>query len=737
MHALSQEVSMNRTGMPLVVLFGYPSGSDQLIFLGRRDEIVLTLSTEIRATVLKFLGFCNGMRSLDEIRELMPDVEELVFDAVVSTCESQNIIYDSREVFSLFHEDSANPLRFGRSLVPKEVTALVESRSRDFPSASSISLVRPDSKLLQSLSIRKSAYGFEDEKIPVEIFGGLLASMYSLSGARPVPSAGKLYSLDLYVFVRSEKQAIPRGLYRYNPENLSIHNLGLNVTDTQLNRILDSYQAEETSFVFFIAADLEKVSAKYANRGYRYALIETGHVAQNAYLYCTENQLGIREFGGFQDKLTADFLGLNYPNKAVLTVLLVGKESSTPSVDLGSIASQLKEELVGPEKPLEWVHHRPLEFEGDSFHKVAAVSKFRTAGSMGELESHVNDVSFGLSVSSQEASIKAMAEGLERHASSLMHVDARKKAESLDAKFFDPRIATPFSSKQVATLRLQPFEPSKEWEWVIGEKWLSKEKVYVPVDHVFYPINSRLDRLLCYRANSSGVAAHFDIEEAKRRALYELIERDAISVTWHSQRQVMEIPSECLGPYAQTRTKYWKEKGWKLMFLDISLDSIPVVLVVIYSKQRYPAFVSGAAAHHLQTVAAQKALDEAETMLILALGEHDKKEVNPRDVRSPMDHGRLYFNQKNLANIEWLLTPRGYLESVTLEIPDVVTMFDPTVLDLTPVKSDSLLKVFRILSEKLLPIHFGYGTEHYGHDRFNVLGLKWKHESQFFPHFFA
>ncbi len=724
--------------MPLVALFGYPKDLDQLIFLGRQEEIVLTLGEEIRSTMLQFLAFCNGSRTLEEIQVLMPEIDKLTFEAIVSTCAGEGIICDSREILYSFHADSANPLRFVSGLSSRQAAELIESRAKIVQTSNEIKVFLPQSQFLSLLQSRKSAEGFEDKPIPAEMLGGLLASMYSLGNKRPVPSAGKLYPLDLYIFVKSIEQSIPRGLYRYDPERLALYNLDKEILDGQLNRALDSYQAEDVSFVIFIAADLERVATKYSNRGYRLAHIEVGHVAQNAYLFCAENGIGIREICGFQDQLTAQLLELKYPQKAVLSVLFVGAESDGKiQNDLPGIADRLRDSLVGPNKPIEWIRSRSLVYDGDTFPKVASIAKFRSVNQKGELLSHPDDVSFGLSDVSHEAAIKAMVEGFERHVCSLVRIDAHAKAVDLDSDFFDPRIATPFLPEQVVKLDLHHFDPKKEWDWVVGERLSSQKRVYVPVDHVYYPVSSHAGRSLCYRSNSSGVAAHFDSEEAKSRALYELVERDAILVTWHSQRRVKEVPAERLSQYVVARTRYWREKGWKLMFLDLTLDSVPVILAVIYSRHMYPAFVSGSSAHSSRLVAAQKALDEAETILILALGEEEKKKINLKDVMSPMDHGRLYFDHENLAYIEWLLNPSGVSLDQEIATPDLISMFDPVMVSLTPKEHPSGIHVSRILSEKLLPINFGYGTEHHGHQRFEVVGLSQVPESLFFPHFFA
>ena len=63
--------------------------------------------------------------------------------------------------------------------------------------------------------------------------------------------------------------------------------------------------------------------------------------------------------------------------------------------------------------------------------------------------------------------------------------------------------------------------------------------------------------------------------------------------------------------------------------------------------------------------------------------------------------------------------------------------FDPIAVDITPKEPACGLIVVRVLSEKLMPINFGYGNEHRGHSRMKVLGYEWSVRYPSDPHFFA
>ena len=86
---------------------------------------------------------------------------------------------------------------------------------------------------------------------------------------------------------------------------------------------------EDAAAVYILVCDFQQITQKYGNRGYRFALLEAGHAAQNAYLWCTEQNLGVVEVGGFLDEELANLLLLFYPREAPLTALVVGRRKST------------------------------------------------------------------------------------------------------------------------------------------------------------------------------------------------------------------------------------------------------------------------------------------------------------------------------------------------------------------------------------------------------------------------
>ena len=106
------------------------------------------------------------------------------------------------------------------------------------------------------------------------------------------------------------------------------------------------------------------------------------------------------------------------------------------------------------------------------------------------------------------------------------------------------------------------------------------------------------------------------------------------------------------------------------------------------------------------------------------------------NVDTPEDHGTLYSTNKYIDNIKWLWSSNE-IEKEYPKIPydysTLLKILNPIVVDLS--EKDSYIKVVRVLSEKLLPIGFGYKADYNTHSI--IKELDFNKESLKLPHYFA
>ncbi|HZH13077.1 MAG TPA: SagB/ThcOx family dehydrogenase [Archangium sp.] len=175
--------------------------------------------------------------------------------------------------------------------------------------------------LSQALQQRATPAHLERRQLRLEELATLLYSAYGVtrdsedSGLqrplRTVPSAGALHPLELFFHTRSV-EGLPGGLYHYNPVEHELRRLRDGDLSAKLAAGLAPKQLAVTSSVMlFIVGLFERSTARYGDRGYRFVLLEAGHVAQNVALAATGLGLGCVPVGGYVDRSVDELLGLD------------------------------------------------------------------------------------------------------------------------------------------------------------------------------------------------------------------------------------------------------------------------------------------------------------------------------------------------------------------------------------------------------------------------------------------
>lgn len=724
---------------PLVILYGYRRGDD-IIFIDRKEDITIVGGYNLISDVLQY---CNGLNSLREIRAKISPGNKSSFVEVIDFLFENDIVCDSRKVYQQFHEDSANPTLYSYNWSTVDIVELEKLPKHVNPIANGkeISLDKVNSDLLDLVRKRHSTRCFKKGEMTESTLSGLLESIYSTGETRSVPSAGGLYPLDIYIAVMQDIQDIERGWYQYDSLNHRLIQLTIDSSIERVYQLLDcSCVLENALLTIFIAGDLERTTHKYANRGYRFIMIEAGHAAQNANLYCLENGLGAVEWGGFQDNETSKTLGLDYPNQSVLLGMVIGIEDeekrqilSDPYVDR---MEDLKKKVIGKGKIVRWVSIKEYCHDNYTMPRFTASAQFVKRGERGSGVKYTGK-SFATGLTTAEASLKATIEAIERYSCGISRVDKIAKAVDMDeSDFLDPYLIAPFNEEQCSLLNIEPFKYDTDWQWIFGKRMSTGKEISIPIDLVFYPLRSNvLGRNLCYLANSSGVSAHYDYEKAVENALFELIERDAIAVTWLTQRKVTAIPTEFASDEIRDRIKFWQKQGRKIKLLNLTIDSLPVVMT-IFDSPIYPCIVAGAATALTFDEAITKSFNEAEFMLLSWEKARPRKISDPTQVTSVSHHGIYYFYPGHQNELGWLL--EAEIKEITpLSNIDIYRQFDPIVLDITPAEVKCGISVVRVMSETLMPIGFGYGSEHYRHSRIDMLHLERIRDYPGSPHLFA
>lgn len=201
-----------------------------------------------------------------------------------------------------------------------------------------IPLPRPSgSTLMDLLQRRHSCREFQRTEMSLENASALLAASYGTVAParfgeqtpflrRTVPSAGGLFPLEVYAFMQ-RVQGLDDGLYHYDVVSHSLRQLRRENLFLTLEPMFYAYPfMKDANLVFAIAAIFLRIQKKYGPRGYRYTLMEAGHVAQNISLRAIELGLATLCMGGFLDSALNELLDLQPKEEGVVYTVAVGEE---------------------------------------------------------------------------------------------------------------------------------------------------------------------------------------------------------------------------------------------------------------------------------------------------------------------------------------------------------------------------------------------------------------------------
>jgi SagB-type dehydrogenase family enzyme len=249
---------------------------------------------------------------------------------------------DTEPVWELFHENSKIG-RHAQALSDDEVLLRMSELEEslvykgypcfDLPD----SLVPLNLSLEQAIATRSSIRDMTPSQLSLPELGTLLHYAYgvtqpnrqgkSIRPFRAVPSGGGLYPLEIF-FHTTQVTGLESGLYHYHPTYRRLRLLRNGDDSARIaESMLQPSIALGASLIIFLTALFQRSVFKYGDRGYRYAMFEAGHVAQNVNLVCKGLGLGCVNLGGFYDREIDEQLELDGLTHSTIYIVAVGKEN--------------------------------------------------------------------------------------------------------------------------------------------------------------------------------------------------------------------------------------------------------------------------------------------------------------------------------------------------------------------------------------------------------------------------
>jgi SagB-type dehydrogenase family enzyme len=209
-------------------------------------------------------------------------------------------------------------------------------RSSHLPAVPLPEPVLPGTRFGDVVQSRRSERTFAEVPLQLADLSALLHAAYGVTheldvGApglgpqlRTVPSAGGLYPLEIYALPWRVDE-LPRALYHFDPLRRVLEQIrrGELEDDVRAATVYDD-AALGCGALFVVSAMFWRTRFKYGLRGYRFALLECGHLAQNLLLAATALGLAAVPLGGFYDRRVDQLLGLDGVNESALYMVAVG-----------------------------------------------------------------------------------------------------------------------------------------------------------------------------------------------------------------------------------------------------------------------------------------------------------------------------------------------------------------------------------------------------------------------------
>jgi SagB-type dehydrogenase family enzyme len=193
----------------------------------------------------------------------------------------------------------------------------------------------PDVALADALNARRSRRSFGPGHVTLLDLATVLHAGYGVTQPassddpqplRAVPSGGALYPLEVYAML-ARVQGVEPGLYHFDPLRhvLEARTPGPSPVEALKEASIYPEIVAGCAATLLLTGVFWRSRFKYGLRGYRFALLEAGHVAQSVLLTCAALSLAAVPLGGFYDRPVDELLGADGVNESVVYAVCLGR----------------------------------------------------------------------------------------------------------------------------------------------------------------------------------------------------------------------------------------------------------------------------------------------------------------------------------------------------------------------------------------------------------------------------
>jgi ribosomal protein S12 methylthiotransferase accessory factor len=346
----------------------------------------------------------------------------------------------------------------------------------------------------------------------------------------------------------------------------------------------------------------------------------------------------------------------------------------------------------------------------------------------------------GKALTEDAAKLGAIGEAIEHYCA--CHAARKRMRRAVKAQLDDSVISPVdlvlFSDAQYASADFlyKPWDPASPTLWMPAIDLSTRERCWAPATLVYLNFSGEQPHDFFCPPTSSGLAAGPTTTHAVRRALLELVEREAFLVAWLHQLPLAEIDSHDLSGADRGIWEIFARGGTDIRFFSLPTDlpAWPVMALALSADKSMPAAVVGLGCDTALDRAVRGALLEICQMFEPLRRKYEKGTADAldayRDVRTLEQHAAYFFRRDHLNEFEFLWRDGRRLriaeaddfsaESPARECDRLVDALATSgcraaYAELTTPDLDEYpIRVVRAMVTDMQPIHFGHQNARLG-----------------------
>jgi len=220
----------------------------------------------------------------------------------------------------------------GRPQPPLELDIYKGGELIELPPPESLAI--PTLELRRAIEQRRSVRRYSRNPLNPEELSFLLWCTQGIKEVMPasatfrnVPSAGARHAVETYLLINNVETLDP-GLYWYSAlrHGLILVEAEDDLSERMVSACLGQRFVARSAAVFIWTAACYRMTWRYSERGYRYLLLDSGHICQNLYLAAEAINCGVCAIAAFSDDDVDRLLDIDGEERFTLYLATVGKK---------------------------------------------------------------------------------------------------------------------------------------------------------------------------------------------------------------------------------------------------------------------------------------------------------------------------------------------------------------------------------------------------------------------------